>query len=195
MPDPHPLDAAGLALPEASWPPGRSAPGDLETLRRFVNTTNLESGAERWRTTDAVGSWLIAEGHGPWDVTEHDITAMIAFRELLRDLATANHDGTDGAVDRSELLADLRLGVVLRDGELAMESTSVGVTGLLEHVAAIAVAAAAAGTWRRLKACRNGGCRWVYYDHSKNQAGRWCSMTACGSRRKARAYRARNRTD
>lgn len=194
MPDAHHVDSTGLSLPDAGWPPDRVAPGDLEALRRFINTTNLESGAERWRDVHDVRSWLAAEGHQAWDVTDRDIAVMIEFRELLRDLATANHNGDFAAPDRSDLLAGVRLGVARDGARLTVVSSSTGVDGMLGHMAAIAVRAGADGTWRGLKACRNDRCRWAYYDHSKNQRGRWCSMTACGSRQKARAYRARNRT-
>ncbi len=54
-----------------------------------------------------------------------------------------------------------------------------------------AVGAASEGTWRRLKACRNEGCRWAFYDGSKNRSGSWCTMDVCGSRAKMRAYRRR----
>ncbi len=49
------------------------------------------------------------------------------------------------------------------------------------------------GTWSRLKACRNSTCRWAFYDSSRNRAGSWCSMSACGNRAKTRAYRLRHR--
>jgi predicted RNA-binding Zn ribbon-like protein len=53
------------------------------------------------------------------------------------------------------------------------------------------VRAEAEGRWGRLKACRNEGCRWAFYDASKNRSGSWCNMQVCGARHKMRAYRAR----
>ena len=64
---------------------------------------------------------------------------------------------------------------------------------MLARLFAIILAAHIDGTWPRLKACRNDICRWAFYDTSKNQSGHWCSMAICGSRRKTRAYRARQR--
>ena len=49
------------------------------------------------------------------------------------------------------------------------------------------------GTWERFKVCRSDTCRWAFYDHSKNGRSCWCSMRVCGSRQKARTYRARQR--
>ena len=40
----------------------------------------------------------------------------------------------------------------------------------------IVMAAIAAGTWTRLKACPD--CRWVFYDNTRNGSKRWCLMTA-----------------
>ena len=48
------------------------------------------------------------------------------------------------------------------------------------------------GHWQRMKACRNERCRWVFYDHSRNRTGTWCSMRICGNRNKVRAHRARH---
>lgn len=59
------------------------------------------------------------------------------------------------------------------------------------RILAIVVLSAAESTWRRLKACRNEGCLWVFYDRSKNRSGSWCTMDVCGSRAKMRAYRQR----
>jgi predicted RNA-binding Zn ribbon-like protein len=44
------------------------------------------------------------------------------------------------------------------------------------------------GSWLRFKACPGRGCGWAFYDHSRNQSARWCSMKVCGDREKARAY-------
>ena len=61
----HPVDSAGLMLPDPSWPPGKEAPGALELLRRFCNSTNPENGAERFRDADQLDAWLDGEGLGP----------------------------------------------------------------------------------------------------------------------------------
>ena len=50
-------------LPDPSWPAGKEAPGALELLRRFCNSTNPENGAERFRDADQLDAWL--DGRGP----------------------------------------------------------------------------------------------------------------------------------
>jgi predicted RNA-binding Zn ribbon-like protein len=48
----------------------------------------------------------------------------------------------------------------------------------------------------RLKVCPldEGGCGWLFLDHSRNGSRRWCSMDDCGARAKARRLTARRRT-
>ena len=43
--------------------------------------------------------------------------------------------------------------------------------------------------------CVVGVGEWTIYDASKNQSGRWCSMTVCGTPHNARAYRQRHRAE
>ena len=57
----------------------------------------------------------------------------------------------------------------------------------------IAVRAMIDGRWRRLKACPGEHCGWVFYDHSRNNSSRWCSMAVCGGRTKARSHYRRRR--
>ena len=49
----------------------------------------------------------------------------------------------------------------------------------------------AEGTWSRLKACREHGCEWAFYDATRNRSRTWFDMQVCGNRAKARAYRHR----
>jgi predicted RNA-binding Zn ribbon-like protein len=73
----------------------------------------------------------------------------------------------------------------------AMDAAGDGVVAVIAGLLGIAYTAMVDGTWRRLKTCQH--CHWAYYDRSRNQAGAWCARAACGSRTKARAYRARQR--
>jgi predicted RNA-binding Zn ribbon-like protein len=61
----------------------------------------------------------------------------------------------------------------------------------LAAIVAVVATARAAGTWERLKACRQETCGWLFYDVSRNRSSNWCSMQICGAREKSRAYRRR----
>jgi len=43
----------------------------------------------------------------------------------------------------------------------------------------------------RLKLCDNRGCRWMFYDDTKNRSRRWCGP--CGNVDKVRRFRQRQR--
>ena len=68
-----------------------------------------------------------------------------------------------------------------------------GVDGFLGGILATLARAMADGSWSRVKSCRNDTCRWLFYDHSRNRSGTWCTMAICGSRMKSRAYRSRQK--
>jgi len=62
----------------------------------------------------------------------------------------------------------------------------------LRPVVHAAVEILTAGVLDRVKGC--GGCRFLFYDESKNRSRRWCSMDDCGTEEKMRRYVAARRT-
>jgi predicted RNA-binding Zn ribbon-like protein len=49
------------------------------------------------------------------------------------------------------------------------------------------------GDQRRLRECAADDCGWLFYDTSRNQSRRWCSMQSCGNRAKVHQFRERKR--
>lgn len=47
----------------------------------------------------------------------------------------------------------------------------------------------------RVRQCHGAGCAWLFIDTSKNGTRRWCDMSVCGNRAKARRHRSRLRGD
>jgi predicted RNA-binding Zn ribbon-like protein len=43
----------------------------------------------------------------------------------------------------------------------------------------------------RVKECASGTCEWVFLDKSRNRSRRWCDMSDCGNREKARRFHAK----
>jgi predicted RNA-binding Zn ribbon-like protein len=162
-----------------------AAPEPLRLVQGFVNTVNLERGDEWLRV------WLEERGVTP---DETELKRARAVREAIRELLYANNlQPVKGdpwtplrqAADAAELSIDF--------ARPALVARAYGVDGTIGEVLATSFAAMADGNWRRLKACRNHGCRWAFYDYSKNRSASWCSMQLCGNRTKTRAYRARSR--
>lgn len=193
---PDHYDEFGRHLPPEDFPPSKRAPGDLEALRQFINTVNKENGVDRLSDPAALGRWLLVRGVPTGGVTGPQWRAALRLREGLREWIEANHDPETGdaaaamaAVD--ELARKAHLVVRLTGDGPRLQPVDDGVDGYLAWLIGVAYTADRDGIWVRLKACRNHGCRWAFYDHSKNQSGSWCAMKACGDRLKARSYRRR----
>ena len=45
----------------------------------------------------------------------------------------------------------------------------------------------------RVKECASETCEWVFLDESRNRSRRWCDMSDCGNRAKARRFHAKKR--
>jgi predicted RNA-binding Zn ribbon-like protein len=173
------------------------APGGLELVRAFLNSTDLEAGTDDLATPALVEAWLLshdlpATGSG---IGEADRERLIAFREALRDLITCRgREAPDAAplavLDRAARSSPLTVAFDA-GGRASLQADGSGVPALIGRILGEVATAAVAGTWPRLKVCRNDGCRWAYYDASRNRSGIWCSMAICGNRAKGRALRVR----
>ena len=172
------------------------APGGLGLIEAFVNSAELPDGDDALSTTAGAARWLEAHGVTASTVTEPERRGLVELREALRDLLEGN-SGREVAVETQRLVmhrlnAGALAAVISPDGAALVPAGS-GVSAFLGQLTAAMVAATVHGTWRRLKVCSNGECRWAFYDATRNACRTWCSMRSCGCQSKARAYRARKR--
>jgi predicted RNA-binding Zn ribbon-like protein len=176
----------------------QEAPGELEHVRAFVNTIDLEEGTEELSGPDELAGWLAHHELAPAGLvaTSADVEHAVGLREALRAVLVAHnadgfvHGDVAAALDRAAARSELRLRFD-KTGSGTLEPEAGGVDGALGRLLAIVHRSAADGTWSRLKACRDETCEWAFYDHTKNRSGAWCNMAVCGNRAKARAYRER----
>jgi predicted RNA-binding Zn ribbon-like protein len=179
----------------------QEAPGELELVRAFVNTVDLEDGEEQLDDPEALGAWLSANELLDPDVrvSGGDLANAIEVREALRAVLLTHNGGPTApasaasALDRAAGRAQIRLRFP-DEATAVLEPQAGGVDGGLGRLLAIVHDSIAHGTWLRLKACREHTCEWAFYDHTKNRSGAWCNMGVCGNRAKARAYRERRAT-
>jgi len=178
----------------------KEAPGDLAVVREFVNTIEIDTGADQLATPDELVAWLAGNGLLEKGATARpgDLRRAVLFREALRDLLLSNNDGSSVPRDAARTLDDVaaraRLRLRMGDSGLArLDAEGKSVDAALGRLLIIVYRAMESDTWTRLKACRSDTCRWAFYDHSKNRSGHWCSMEVCGARHKARQYRARHK--
>jgi predicted RNA-binding Zn ribbon-like protein len=179
-------------------PGGRApAPAPLRLVQDFVNTEVPDFDQDDVATPAALTVWLAARGLAKAS-DEVDAALFVdarALRSALRDLALANTVGTaPGGRRRKEIDAALHaFPLVLRliEGRPRLVTAADGARGGLAAIVAVVAEARAAGSWERLKACRQETCGWVFYDGSRNHSSSWCSMQVCGGRAKASSYRRR----
>ncbi|MGV9304112.1 CGNR zinc finger domain-containing protein [Nonomuraea sp. NPDC003727] len=163
----------------------------------FANTVNSRPVARRdWLAVpEQALTWARAAGH-PIERQADLAAALPGARELRESVFRVFDPLTRGAdPPRADLdavtavyadgLAHARL--ERADGRFgfAWPAPRTPMT-LLWEVAASAVDLLSRGPLERLGACPS--CCWLFLDTSKNGRRRWCSMTTCGSRDKARRY-------
>jgi predicted RNA-binding Zn ribbon-like protein len=179
----------------------RPAPGQLALVQAFLNTyydRNEPDGGEVLRSASALTSWLSAKGLTAAGIAadEADVRQALELRAALRALVQTRPDTASRAfwarLDRAA--GGTCAAVTFAAGEPRFASPAgAGATGALGAIVAIAAVAMLDWSWTRLKICPGKHCGWVFYDHSRNDSGRWCSMSLCGAREKARRHYRRQR--
>lgn len=173
------------------------APGRLEVVRTFVNTVEIEEGADPLHGPDTLRPWCEETGLCS-AVDDDELARLRAFREALRGvLETHVGEGDAGESWRAlePFASRVSYGLRITDrGAPALRPDGTGADAAIAELFAIAYDAVADGTWQRLKACRKHSCRWAFYDRSKNGSGAWCNMAVCGNREKAHRRRLSRKT-
>ncbi|HSL97229.1 MAG TPA: CGNR zinc finger domain-containing protein [Candidatus Deferrimicrobiaceae bacterium] len=172
------------------------APGGLELVRAFINSLDIEDGTDDLGTPASAVAWLRGSGlatHGI--VSEADRRRLVEVREALRELLAAREAGEPAAAAQRRLGRAARQSPLTvafnRDGRAELVPAGAGTDAVIARLLGEVTAATTAGSWDRLKVCRNDACRWAFYDASKNHSGVWCSMAVCGNRFKGRTFRDR----
>jgi predicted RNA-binding Zn ribbon-like protein len=175
-----------------------AVPPAAQLVSDFVNTYEPQVDEESLNTSDALRTWLTERGllRRGARLRPADLTRAVAFREGLRAvlLTHAGHAVDPAALGRlEEALAavPVRLSLAAGGPRLVPAGGSPfddALAGLVEAIRQCAEDQ----VWTRLKVCDRDTCRWAYYDASRNQARRWCSMAGCGNYIKMRrAYATR----
>jgi predicted RNA-binding Zn ribbon-like protein len=177
----------------------KSAPGELELVRQFVNTLEIDGDRrdEQFGTPAQLQAWLKKHGLLPRSSSlgKEDLRRALELREALRGMLLANNGVRVGrkpfdSFDRLAGGAELKVRVG-SDRSAHLEPAGSGLDGAIARLAGIVFESQVAGSWPRLKACSADDCRWAFYDASRNRSGTWCDMSSCGNRAKVRAFRKR----
>jgi predicted RNA-binding Zn ribbon-like protein len=174
------------------------APPQIRLVRDFVNTREPQTGAEALGTPEDLRNWLVERHLVPAQAQLHpaDVATAVSVREGLRALLIghAGHEVDDAAVQAlNHTMAGVPVRLLFNDTGYSLASTVDTPLHLaLGRLADAVRQSSEDGTWPRLKVCARDTCRWAFYDSSRNQVRRWCSMAGCGNHIKMqRAYAAR----
>ncbi|MEH0985790.1 CGNR zinc finger domain-containing protein [Micromonospora sp. CPCC 205556] len=166
---------------EAAVPPA------ARLVRDFVNTFEPQVDEESLTTPDRLRDWFAARRLIRADarLRPADLAVARTIREGLRAvlLGHAGHPADPTAIAAlNQALAGVPVRLTFTDG--GHQLVAAGATAFDQALAQLVDAIRRCGedhTWPRLKVCDRDTCRWAYYDASRNQARRWCSMAGCGN--------------
>nr|WP_276612220.1 CGNR zinc finger domain-containing protein [Kineococcus vitellinus] len=156
-------------------------------VRDFVNTREPQTGTEALQHPEDLRRWLDAHlpGTRAAALGNGDLVLARGLREGLRAvlLAHAGHDAPATALsDLDAALARVPVRVhVGPEGTRLLPGDDSPLALALAPLVDAVRACGHDGCWQRLKACSRETCRWAYYDGSRNQSRRWCSMAGCGN--------------
>lgn len=169
---------------------------EIDLLVAFVNTRDLEEETDSIAGPDRLRGW-IAERTGEHlpELEAAEVARVQTLREALRALMGANNGVEPGERDldplreaaersRYRLSFDPGGGLELAPARADLSGFESQLLLAIEHLQCH-------DAWPRLKACTDGGCRWAFYDSTRNRSRTWCSMDVCGNREKTKRYRQR----
>src|SRR5438270_5531717 len=74
----------------------QKAPGELELVRAFINTLDIEQDSEGLATGTALGEWLTGHGLAPAGLrpTRAELARAVRVREALRAIVLSHSEGS-----------------------------------------------------------------------------------------------------
>jgi predicted RNA-binding Zn ribbon-like protein len=152
---------------------------------------------EKLHTPDDLAQWLEARFEtSDGTITERDLADARGLREAIASIASAlsvNEAPKPQHIDVINLFAATPdVPPRLAGGGMRAGRASVRTGQALSTMAREAVFLFAAEQHDRIRECSADDCALVFYDESRSNNRRWCSMQRCGNRAKVRSHRARN---
>jgi predicted RNA-binding Zn ribbon-like protein len=195
----QPMEANLLPQPvhlKGETPP---APGDLELVRTFLSLHDHEQGNPDGLppSLESLRWWLASRALVEEEdrIRDQDLAWALRVRDALiakvrENMGEPPDTTATEFLNRAAEQTGLRVCFGCRDdGPIHVEAT--GVRGAIGRILGSAFLAELDGRWERFRVCHDPGCSSVFFDHSKNKSGKWCSMSSCGNRAKVRAFRER----
>jgi len=152
---------------------------------------------ERLRGVEQLAAWL-QERFDDVDgtVSEGDLRDALALRGAIASAVTSAGRGQDAAPEAIDVInlfaATPDIPPSLAGGTRQAGRTRARTGQALSELARETVALLTTGA-DRFRECAADDCGLLFYDESRSNNRRWCSMQRCGNRAKVRAHRAKSR--
>ncbi len=177
------------------------APGGLGFVQDFLNTgyIGLAQPVDPLVEVEDARSWLgeafrlRAVDLGPIEPVTLDARDVERMREL-RSFVRAVIADPDGRASSVGWRGPAVSTAIRTDGTVVLEPRGDGYRRFAGLVAIDVFVAQQAGTWSRLKICRNGRCAVAFYDRSRNSSAVWHDAKACGNAHNLRTSRQRRQS-
>ena len=158
------------------------------------------AGGETLHAASDLEAWLIARFPEVADVTsERDLIDARALRGSLARAAVARSRGAEIPSDDVDVInlfaATPDIAPTLLGGTRQAGRSRAKASQALSVMAREAIELFAANPTDRIRQCAADDCELVFFDESRSNNRRWCSMQRCGNRAKVRAHRQRTSSD
>jgi predicted RNA-binding Zn ribbon-like protein len=162
----------------------------------FAYVGGFGDAQESLSDTGALDEWLSARFAGiEADATDRDLTDARALQQALARLAAAASADESGAAEDIDVVnlfaATPDIPPSLAGGSRRAGRSRARVGQALSAIAREAIAVFSADNLDRVRECGAEDCHLIFYDESRSNNRRWCSMQRCGNRAKVRAHRER----
>jgi len=172
-----------------SWGP---EPEQDETLKSYQD---LVRWAEAAGLVDRPAEWLRQASEEP-PGAERALRKAVRLRRTLHDVFSARVRGdvtpTESLERLNRALSRALPQLVVACGEdqhcFRFEEDPRHLSSLLNPVLWSAAGLLTSPQSSQIKECASSSCRWLFVDRSRRANRRWCEMSNCGSRDKARRY-------
>ena len=162
----------------------------------FAYAGGFGSSPESLLTTTALDGWLWIRY--PWveeKSSERDLADAQVLQRALARLIVATSVGESRAPEDVDLInlfaATPDIPPSLAGGSRQAGRSRARVGQALSAITREAIYLFGSVNSDRIRQCAAGDCSLVFYDDSRSNNRRWCSMERCGNRAKVRAHRAR----
>jgi len=152
---------------------------------------------EQLRDPSDLTDWLAQRYTHVGEASERDLADALTLRGAVARLAQAASDGTQSQADDIDTLnlfaATPDIPPAIEGGHRQAGRGRVRAGQALSTIARDAVHLLGHNTEGRIRECAADDCQLVFYDESRTNNRRWCSMQRCGNRAKVKAFRAKEK--